>query len=149
MPHVGRGHRLNPYSHVQVVGGAYIPPVAPSEWSHQRLRYYRITGENAAQSVFSTMKIRHSRVDSTWVHNFGCSLDCIESIINFLKGDLLRRNKHALPQEDCMLLFLKWLKWNQSYQLLGEPFKLNKSRVSPSSTTTCHLFSDGRNNTSK
>ncbi len=96
-------HRLNPYSHVQVVGGAYIPPVAPSGWSHQQLRYYRITGENAIQSVFSTVEIRHSREDSTWAHNFGCSLGCIENIINYLKGDPLEKQTCNFTRGLCVV----------------------------------------------
>ena len=76
------------------------------------------------------MKLRYRRENSTWYHNFGCGPTTIENIVNYFKGPLLRRSKHALPQEDCVLVFLKWQKWNHSYQLLGEPFQLGKSGVS-------------------
>ncbi len=124
-----RGHRLNPYRNVDVVGGTYIPPIMPENWSHTRLRYNRLFSDDEPRSVFQTMKIRYPATNATWQHNFGCSLATIDNIISWMKGDLLRRNKHSIPQEDCVLLFLKWLKWHQSYKLLGEPFGLGKTSI--------------------
>ena len=126
-----RGHRLNPYNQVNVVGGAYIRPVRPEEWRHDQLRYRRmgLLENDGPNSLFEFLKIRYTAGSGTWYHSFGASLATIENMITFSKGTLLVTKKRIIPIEDSVLLVLKWFKWNHSYASLGEPFGIGKSSV--------------------
>ncbi len=79
------------------------------------------------ESLYDVAAARYGMVRSEWIYSFGVNRPVIDSIIQFAQP--LSTTKLTLLLSDCVLLTLKWFRWNHSYKFLGGIVGLGKSSI--------------------